>query len=296
MFREKLAFDIDLTNTTLTKTYGETGTSNSGIVQLAKDTLTRNNTGNFSRTSSAGDIQISKAALIDSLNVKVKDAKYSSSSFLSAGTYTLEEVGGSTPLSNKYDVKINSGNATVAINQKPLTVSYTADNKVFDGTTAATVTSTMAGVVAGDQVALKHAAANFSDAAVANSKTVTVTGIQLNSNNANNDAANYKVVTNTSPTTGTANATPNATTATTTANITVVPPKPPVPVVPTDGNSRVKIPVGSANPFALASAEDLADDTCSANSVENCHCEESAVSQGVDICYEPKNAAKGSVR
>ncbi len=297
MFREKLAFDIDLTNTILTKTYGETGTSNSSIVQLAKDTLASNNTGNFSRTSNAGDIQISKAALIDSLNVKVKDAKYSTSSFLSAGTYTLEEVGGLTPLSNKYDVKINNGNATVAIDQKPLTVSYTADNKVFDGTTAATVTSTMAGLVAGDQVALKHAAANFSDADVANGKTVTVTGIQLNSNNANNDAANYKVVTNASPTTGTSNAVANATTATTTANITAVPPKPPVPVVPTDGNSsRVKVPVGSANPFALASAEDLADDTCSANSIENCHCEASPLNANVDICYEPKDGAKGSAR
>ncbi len=76
------------------------------------------------------------------------------------------------------------------------------------------------------------------------------------------------------------------------ANITPVP----SPVVPTNSNSRVKVPVGSTNPFALASAEDLADDTCSANSIENCYCEESAVSQGVDICYEPKAGAKGASR
>jgi filamentous hemagglutinin family protein len=70
----------------------------------------------------------------------------------------------------------------------------------------------------------------------------------------------------------------------------------PTPVIPTSNTTRVKVPVGSANPFALASAEDLTDDICSANSIENCYCEESAVNKGVDICYEPKAGGNGTAR
>lgn len=66
----------------------------------------------------------------------------------------------------------------------------------------------------------------------------------------------------------------------------------PAPVVPTSNPTRVKVPVGSANPFALASAESLDDDVCSANSLENCHCEESSVNEGVNICYEPHAGSK----
>ena len=66
----------------------------------------------------------------------------------------------------------------------------------------------------------------------------------------------------------------------------------PNPVVPTINPTRVRVPVGSANPFTLASAEDVTDDVCSANNLENCHCEESSLNQGVDICYEPKGSAR----
>jgi filamentous hemagglutinin family protein len=66
----------------------------------------------------------------------------------------------------------------------------------------------------------------------------------------------------------------------------------PTPVVPTSNTTRVKVPAGSANPFALASAESLVDDVCSANSLENCHCEESSVNEGVNICYEPNAGSK----
>ena len=66
----------------------------------------------------------------------------------------------------------------------------------------------------------------------------------------------------------------------------------PAPVVPSTTPTRIKVPVGAANPFALASVEDLATDVCSADSLENCHCEESSVNQGVNICYEPNGGSK----
>jgi hypothetical protein len=50
-----------------------------------------------------------------------------------------------------------------------------------------------------------------------------------------------------------------------------------------------------ANPFALASVDDFEDNTCSASSIENCHCEESTATAGVSICYQPKSKdASGS--
>jgi hypothetical protein len=77
---------------------------------------------------------------------------------------------------------------------------------------------------------------------------------------------------------------------------TAVAPKPPTPVVTPTDSTRVKVPVGAANPFQLASAEDLADEVCSANSLENCYCEESPLTPNVDICYEPKTSGKGPAR
>jgi hypothetical protein len=75
------------------------------------------------------------------------------------------------------------------------------------------------------------------------------------------------------------------------ADITPVPSN----VTPSTNPGRVKVASDLANPFALASAEDFADNTCSANSVENCHCEESAATAGVSICYQPKSSdASGS--
>jgi hypothetical protein len=72
------------------------------------------------------------------------------------------------------------------------------------------------------------------------------------------------------------------------ANITPVP----SPVTPSTNPGRVKVASDLANPFALASAEDVANDACSATSLENCHCEESSVNQGVSICYEPNAGSK----
>ncbi|MGE3404662.1 MAG: YDG domain-containing protein [Vicinamibacterales bacterium] len=82
-----------------------------------------------------------------------------------------------------------------------LTVSITANDKVYDGTTAATITdATLAGVIAGDDVAVSASNGQFDTAAAGNGKTVTA-DVEL----AGYDAVNYALA---------------AATATTTANIT----------------------------------------------------------------------------
>ena len=101
---------------------------------------------------------------------------------------------------------------TADITQAGLTVTgVTANNKVYDGTTAATLnlgSAGLSGVVSGDIVSLNlaGAAGAFADKTVANGKLVTVSGLALTGR----DAANYTL---TQPTTS-ANITPAGLTVT----------------------------------------------------------------------------------
>jgi hypothetical protein len=66
----------------------------------------------------------------------------------------------------------------------------TAANKVYDATTAATITGrTLSGVIAGDSVTYSGGSATFADKNVGTGKTVTTTGLGL----AGTDAGNYTV-------------------------------------------------------------------------------------------------------
>jgi hypothetical protein len=149
--------------------------------------------------------------------------------------------------------------------------------------------------ITGDLVNPTHTSATFDTFAVGTSKTVTVTGISLSGV----DLANYKIDPVANPTF----------TATARAAITPSAPTPPAPVVPTNAtNGRVKIPLSAANPFQLASAEELGgEDFCqntsidplkgesSGNSTSSCTCEESKLAQDAQICFE-KDTQKVSLQ
>jgi subtilisin family serine protease len=78
--------------------------------------------------------------------------------------------------------------ATASITAKHITGSFTAPDKQYDGTTAATVLSrSLSGAVAGDLVSLSGGTATFADKNVGAGKTVTLTGATL----AGADAGNY---------------------------------------------------------------------------------------------------------
>lgn len=96
-----------------------------------------------------------------------------------------------------------TANSFLAISPRPLTISITAANKVYDGTTSATLTSqTLSGVLAGDDVNVVGGTANFGTKSVGNGKTVTLSGVTLTGA----DATNYIL----NPATTTANVTPLA--------------------------------------------------------------------------------------
>jgi trimeric autotransporter adhesin len=76
------------------------------------------------------------------------------------------------------------------INSKALVGSITANNKFFDGTTAATIASrSLNGVIGSDDVSYTGGSASFSDSAVGTGKLVSATGLSLSGN----DAGNYTV-------------------------------------------------------------------------------------------------------
>src|SRR5262249_30016472 len=66
------------------------------------------------------------------------------------------------------------------VNQATVTGSITANNKIYDGTTAATIASrALSGALAGDDVSLSGGTASFATKSVGTAKTVTATGLTL---------------------------------------------------------------------------------------------------------------------
>ena len=105
------------------------------------------------------------------------------------------------------------GTTTANITTRPLTVSATGVNKVFDGTVNAQVTLA-SNKVAADTVTLGYVSASFADANVGTGKPVSVTGISITGGT---DAGNYALVNTTAATTA------NITSAPTVTQVTVTP-------------------------------------------------------------------------
>ena len=97
----------------------------------------------------------------------------------------------------------STATTTANITALHITGSFTADNKVYDGNTSATVlTRSLSGTIMGDIVSLTGGTASFADKNVGMGKTVTLAGASLSGM----DAGNYVL----------------DSVATTTANITVL--------------------------------------------------------------------------
>src|SRR5205814_4234475 len=76
--------------------------------------------------------------------------------------------------------------------------SITANNKIYDGTTAATIAArTLSGALAGDDVSLSGGSASFASKSVGTARTVTATGLTLSGL----AAGNYQLASNSATTT-----------------------------------------------------------------------------------------------
>jgi hypothetical protein len=136
----------------------------------------------------------------DDVSLSGGTATFGSKTAGTAKTVTATGLGLSGASAANYQLASTSASATADITARPLSVSATGNNKVYDGTTSATV-SLSDNRVAGDSLTASCASASFADKSVGSTKAISVSGIAINGA----DAPNY-----------TAN-----TTAGTTANITV---------------------------------------------------------------------------
>ena len=141
-----------------------------------------------------GDVSIA------SVTAAFDDALVANGKTVSLTGVTLTGAGASN-----YVVSLSGAPTTTAnITPAPLTIggSFTADNKPFDGTNAATIASnslTLEGLIAGDvgNVTLTGLTAAFADAAVGNNKPVSLTAASL----AGSANGNYTVTVSGAPTT-----------------------------------------------------------------------------------------------
>jgi hypothetical protein len=85
-----------------------------------------------------------------------------------------------------YNLQNSSATSTANITAKSLNVSYTANHKVYDGLTNASVSGSSSDIVSGDNIGFTQTA-HFEDKNVANGKGVSITQIGLNGT----DASNY---------------------------------------------------------------------------------------------------------
>jgi hypothetical protein len=106
----------------------------------------------------------------------------------SLGSLALNDgTGAGAGLAGNY--QLAGGSDVVTVTPLAITVTGIANNKTFDGTTAATLSALgSGGVIAGDTVAFAATGAAFADRNAANGKTVTISGIT----DAGADAGNYR--------------------------------------------------------------------------------------------------------
>lgn len=146
----------------------------------------------------------------DRVNPQVGAANFADKS---AGTAKIVTATGLTiggPESNQYTLTNTVATDTADITPRTLIVTATGINRVYDGTTAATVTLAD-NRLGSDVLTVTYASASFATAAVGTAKPVSVTGIAITDGA---DAGNYTLGSTTAATTA------SITTATVTPNVT----------------------------------------------------------------------------
>ncbi len=177
---------LTISATASNKVYDASAAATSSLTsnQLQNDVLTLNNTSSTFNNKNAGN---GKTVTVSGLSVTGNDA----------ANYTLANISATT---------------TANVTAKALTATFTASNKVYDGSTAATVAGTSTDIIAGDTVTFTKTSSTFANKNVGTGKTVSVAGVQL----AGTDAGNYALANTTA--TATADITAKSLTAAFTAS------------------------------------------------------------------------------
>lgn len=185
--------------------YGFSYVSNATGITVAPRTLTASLTGSVSKvydgttaaSLSAGNYLLSNIYSSDEVGITNTAGIFDTKNAGAGKTVTVNGLTLSGAASGNYQLASSSVSGAIgSITQKLLSIAgVTASNKVYDGTTAATLSgasiSTVTGLVAGDVVNLLTGSATgiFADKNVGTTKTVTVSGYAINGA----DAGNYSL-------------------------------------------------------------------------------------------------------
>ena len=156
------------------------------------DDLSANNKvydGNTTATPS-GTPTVSGKVAGDRVNVAVGSASFEDANVANGKTVTFSGYSLTGDDAGNYQLSAQPASVTANITKKPVTIGgLTAEDKVYDGTTAATAigTATVNGTVSEDDVNVVVGSAAFEDESVGTDKTVTFSGYTL----AGDDAGNY---------------------------------------------------------------------------------------------------------
>jgi hypothetical protein len=167
-----------------TSVYGQSVTFTAAVSSVVVGSGTPSGTVTFtdgSTTLGTGTLQL----------VGGQDQATFSTSALAAGTHTITATYSGDPLFNT-----STGTLTQTVTPRPLTVTASGVNKVYDGTTAATVTLSD-NRVAGDVFTDSYTSASFADKNVGTGKAVSVSGISISGG----ASANYTLTNTTASTT-----------------------------------------------------------------------------------------------
>lgn len=118
-------------------------------------------------------------------------ATYTRTAGEGVGNYTISATLSPAGVLGNYNITYNT--ATFTITGLAVTPNITANDKIYDGTTAATFTCTLSGVIGMDDVTCTGGTADFSDKHVGVNKLVTATGLVLSGT----DSGNYTLATTT---------------------------------------------------------------------------------------------------
>jgi len=128
----------------------------------------------------------------DNVSYQGGTATFADKNVGSAKTVTTTALSLSGTDAGNHSLSSATSSATADITPLAITGSITAANKVYDATTAATITGrTLSGVISGDIVSYLGGTAIFADKNVGSAKTVSATGLSLSGT----DAANYALST-----------------------------------------------------------------------------------------------------
>jgi len=190
-------------------TFNTTASTTANITPFALTVSATANNRVYDATNNATVNLSSNAFTGDNLTLAYTSATFGDDNVGNNKTITINGISLSGTDAGNYTFN-TTASATANITPFALTVSATANNRVYNATNNATV-DLSSNAFAGDNLTLAYSSATFSDKAVANGKTVSVSGISLSGT----DAGNYTFNTTAS---ATANITPFALTVSATGN------------------------------------------------------------------------------